>query len=449
MKIKGQGFSVLGMGKTGISVARALACLGADVLLSDDRNELELRGCVSQLDQSVSVKFDGLAIRQGDVVVVSPGLSFDSDAFRLAQRLATEVISDMELFYRLWAGRIVAVTGTDGKSTVTALIAHILNYLGQNAFAVGNIGTPVMDLICSEDNHSNSIAVVEISSAHLVTSPKFRAQVAIVTNIAEDHIGVHGSFEAYINAKKRLLENQMKGDFFVRNLDDPVILEEFRPKQGQGVIDVSMDEGRVEKGIVIRDGIVGLKTGDDIQPLMNRRDFPLLGVHNTYNLMVALGAVVALGLDITDIDKAAGTFTGLEHRLEFVREYKGIRFINDSKATNPHAAIAGLKAIDGPVIAIVGGYDKGLDLREFANTLINRTKAVILTGPGGQRLFGMLSVGIRRLFASDLDDAVQKALSLATEGDTVVLEPGFSSFDAYANFEERGRHFKEIVNNLD
>ena len=449
MKIKGQGFSVFGMGKTGLSVAEALACLGADVLLSDDRSEEELRDRIAKLDQRVSVKFDGLALRQGDVVVVSPGISFGSEAFRLAQRLATEVISDMELFYRLWAGRIVAVTGTDGKSTVTALIAHILNYLGHNAFAVGNIGTPVMDLICSENNQGNSIAVVEISSAHLVTSPRFRANVAVVTNIAEDHIGVHGSFEAYINAKKRLLENQMKGDIFVRNMDDPIILEEFRARQGQGVIDVSMDEGRVKNGIVIKDDVIGLKREQDILPLMKRKDFPLLGRHNTYNLMMALGAVVALGLDITDIDKAAGTFTGLEHRLEFVREFKGIRFINDSKATNPHAAIAGLQALDRPVIAIVGGYDKGLDLSGFANTLINRTKAVILTGPGGQRLFGMLSVGVRKLFASDLNDAVQKALSLATEGDTVVLEPGFSSFDAYANFEERGRHFKEIVNNLD
>ncbi len=446
MKIKGTGFSILGMARTGVATARLLNEQGADVLLSDDRPGHELKDRVAQLPDGVHVHTDGLVVRPGDVVVISPGIAPRSRGFRLAQRLGSEVISDIELFYRMWPGVVVAITGTDGKSTVTALTAHLLNALGRKAVTAGNIGTPVATLPGHLD--PDTIVVLEVSSAQLLTSRGFRPEVAVVTNIARDHMGYHGSFDAYVEAKHRIIMNQLAGDVFVRNMDDPVIRDSFLPVHGQSVVDCSTRE-KLTNGVFLSGGDFVVARNGEYRIAAGREDLGLVGRHNAENALMALGVAMALDVDLEGASAAFGAFKGLEHRLEFVAEIGGVRFVNDSKATNPHAAAAGLRALDGRVIAIVGGHDKGLPFDEMAEALRDKAYLVIHTGPAGPRIADAVKGMVQTEAAQDMEDAVRMAFSAAVRGDTVVLSPGCSSFDAFNDFEDRGRQFKAMVHGLD
>jgi len=446
MKIDGTGFSILGMARTGVATARLLHDLGADVLISDDRAKYRLEDWIAELPEGVGYETDGLMVRPGDVVVISPGISPATKGFRLAQRFGAEVISDIELFYRLWPGDIVAITGTDGKSTVTSLTAHLLNALGHPAITAGNIGKAVANVPGRET--PDTIVVLEVSSAQLLTTRGFRPKVAVVTNIAEDHLGFHGSFDAYVIAKRRVIANQMTGDVFVRNIDDPIINEEFQPEGGQTVLDVSarmkLDDGVYFSG---REFVVAKRGERKVVAL--REDLRLPGGYNAQNALMAMGVAMGMGIDLTDAAKGLRTFKGLKHRMEFVAEIRGVKFINDSKATNPHAAAAGLRGLDGRVIAIVGGYDKGLDFDAMADALREKVSLVIYTGPAGPRIADSVDDIVRAEAASDIEGAVRRAFEEATWGDTVVLSPGCSSFDAFADFEDRGRQFKALVRGLE
>jgi len=443
------------MGRSGLAAARVLGRLGADVLLSDRDDREDLRRVARDLGPGVEAVFGREAIRPGDVVVLSPGIPPSAPVFREAARVGSEVIGEVELFYRLWPGRIVAVTGTDGKSTVTTLIAHILNTAGVWAHAAGNLGNALCELLQEGDLPASDVVVAEVSCFQLITTARFRPFVAVVTNIAEDHIEYHGSFEAYVRAKARVLANQAAGDWFVRNRDDPVLARWLDPAHpmvpgnGQGVLEVSRN-GPVRNGSWTWDGVFHAARGGQSVAVLNRSSFVPVGPHNTENALLAVAACLPFELGAPALARGLATYRGLPHRIEFIREVRGVRFYNDSKATNPHAAATALRAFDEPLILIAGGYEKGLSLQPMRERIPERCAAAVLCGENAARMARELADLTRVEEVSDLESAVVRALDLALGlgVSVVLLSPAASSYDRYHGFEERGEHFRRLVEAL-
>ncbi len=452
MRIEGASFSVLGMGKSGIAAANLLARQGGDVLLSDGADTEDLRRRAETLvDFRVQTVFGKETVRSGDVAVLSPGIAPAAQAFRDAHRLASEVIGEVELFYRLFPGRILAITGTDGKSTTTTLAAHLLNAAGIPAHAAGNLGNPVCDLVGVVDD--NDVVVAEVSCYQLLTTVRFRPQVALVTNLAEDHLEHHGSWAAYVAAKARVIERQAHGDTFVRNLDDGFLSNWLRPgdpwvrDNGQHVLDVSRS-GPVADGAFLLDGGLHLARDGRETRVADRSEFPLPGEHNTENVLLALAATSALGADAEGLARGLASYRGLPHRIERIRTLDGVTFFNDSKATNPHAAITGLRAFDRRVVLIAGGYEKGLPLSDLAIEIERRCSALVLTGDCADRMKREFPRGVPSEVVDDLEAAVIRAWELARPEGIVLFSPAASSFDRYTSFEQRGDHFRTIVEAL-
>lgn len=455
MTVEGRSFSVVGMGRSGLAAARVLARRGADVLVSDRADTEDLRRQAAALGPGVAVVLGREVIRPGDTVVLSPGIPPSAHAFREAYRSGGEVMGEVELFYRLWPGRIVAVTGTDGKSTVTTLVAHLLNVGGVRAHAAGNLGNALCDLLAGGDPDPSDVVVAEVSCFQLITTSRLRPLVAVVTNLAEDHLDYHGSFEAYVRAKARVVANQAAGDWFVRNRDDPILagwLRAWHPvalDNGQGVLEVSRN-GPVRDGAWTWDGVLHAARVGRSVALLPRAEFVPVGPHNTENALLATAACLPFGLNEEALARGLASYRGLPHRIEFVRELGGVRFYNDSKATNPHAAATALRAFDEPVVLIAGGYEKGLPLGPLLACIPGRCAAVILCGDSAKRMAremgGLVPVEVVR----DLEAAVAQAFERAREvgAKVVLLSPAASSYDCYHGFEERGEHFRRVVEGL-
>ncbi len=451
MKVQGRSFSVVGMGRSGLAAAVALTARGADVLLSDGRDTHDLRLAAGTLDPRVRCTFGREEVRPGDVAVLSPGIPPSAPVFREAWRVADDVMGEVELFFRLFPGTTLAVTGTDGKSTVTTLLAHLLRAAGRDAIAAGNLGNALCELL--SDAGPDTIAVAEVSCFQLITTTRFRPQVALATNLAEDHLDHHGGMDAYVAAKARVVARQAAGDAFVRNLDDPILREWLRPGNdrvpgnGQRVLDVSRLHP-VDEGVFLRDGSFVLALDGAITPICPRAELNLPGVHNTENALLALAAAVAAGTPVDALARGLATYRGLPHRLEPIGTLCGVRFYNDSKATNPHAAVTGLKAFDEPVVLIAGGHEKHLPLNDMAEAVGRHCAAVVLVGESADRMRGVFAGHAPIRVAESMEAAVRTALELARPAGVVLLSPGASSFDRYTGFEQRGDHFRAIVRSL-
>lgn len=451
MNVRGRGFSVVGAGKSGVAAANLIARLGGDVLLSDRRPEEAFEGLAARLHPLVATSFGAEVVRPGDVTVLSPGIPPHAPAFRLAERLAGEVVGEVELFYRLFPGRIVAVTGTDGKSTVTTLVAHLLRAGGQDAVAAGNLGNPLCDLL--PDVSAGTVVVAEVSCFQLLTCSRFRPEVAIVTNLAEDHIEHHGSYRAYIRAKARVVAAQAAGDWFVRNLDDPVLAgwlgpaDPYTRDNGQRVLDCSQ-RGPLVDGAFARDGDLFAAIGGRETRVCARANFAPPGAHNTENALLAIAACLPFGVRPDAIAAGLATYRGLPHRIERVREVGGVVFYNDSKATNPHATITALRAFQERVVLVAGGHEKDLPLGELAAEVGRRCRAVVLVGECAGRMRREFPASVHMEELPDLAAAVHRAFELARPAGVVLFSPGASSYDQFRDFEERGERFREIVHML-
>lgn len=443
-------YSVVGMGKSGLAAARSLASRGFDVLLSDRLDTPELRAAASQLCPNVRTVFGREEVRPGDVVVLSPGIPPHADIFRKAQRLAVEVIGEVELFFRLFEGQIVAVTGTDGKSTVTTMIAHLLRTAGQNAHAAGNLGTPLCDIL--QGLGAKDIVVAEVSCFQLITTNRFRPFVALCTNLAPDHLDYHGSFDAYVMAKARIVQNQAAGDWFIRNLDDPIISTWLRggsdvQPNGQTILDVSRYRAVAHGAFAAGDKLFIAKEGR-ARYLCKRSEIRLPGEHNIENALLAVAACIPFGVEPDALVQGLTTYSGLPHRIEFVREFRGVSFYNDSKATNPHATITALRAFSEKVILIAGGHEKWLPLQELAEEVGRRCKAVVLVGESAQRMAKEFGSSVPIEVLPDLAKGVARAFELANGKGIVLFSPAASSYDQFHDFEERGEKFRQLVNAL-
>ncbi len=377
-------------------------------------------------------------------IVVSPGVPLDMGLLKDALKRGCPVVGELELASWYLKAPMVAVTGTNGKTTTTTLVGMILETWGKKVFVGGNIGNPLIQVLNS--GFDPEVAVVEVSSFQMEATELFRPKVAALLNLTEDHLDRHPTMEDYRRAKSRIFAMQGKGDVAVVNLDDPEALRALPPDPPMEVWGFSLDGQRGTARL--KEGQMELVLGSD-RHLVALHNRSLGGPHGAQNSMAAALCALAMGCPLWAISRTLEEFKGLEHRMEKVAELEGISFVNDSKATNVGAAIPGILAPEGKVVWIGGGKYKGIDFKPLGEPLKNKARAAVLLGESAERIRKSLPKTIPVHLVKDMEEAVKLAFSLARPGDTVLLSPACSSFDQYKNYEERGRHFKEVVLRLE
>jgi UDP-N-acetylmuramoylalanine--D-glutamate ligase len=437
-QLANQRILVLGLGVTGRNAANFCASRGASVLAADERSQdhdNEIEGLDPRVERVIGQPFPDS--RDFDLVVPSPGIP----AERYRDR-ARRVWGDIELAYQFLGAPIIAVTGTNGKSTTVRLLEAMLSAAGARARAAGNLGISALELI----GQPLDFAILEVSSFQLETVETFRPAVAVLLNITPDHLDRHGSFEAYAAAKAQIFANQRKPDTAVLNLDDPAVAA--LAKTTHARLFPFQTSGPLARGAFLDADAVVL-CEPDASPLRIPLDhMRLTGVHNRANVLAALAATHAAGVDPVRAAAALASFTGLPHRSEFVRELDRVRYVNDSKATNPGAALRSLTGFSETLVWIAGGRDKDLEFGELAETAVRRARAAVLIGEGAGKLEAALGDRIEVQTATSLEEAVQRAANLAKPGDVVLLSPACASQDQFRDFEERGECFRAAVSQL-
>jgi UDP-N-acetylmuramoylalanine--D-glutamate ligase len=437
MNVEGARVVVVGMARSGVAAVELLMEKGARVTAVDQIPSTNL-GVVVQPQEAAS--FEG-----ADLVVLSPGVPADLDLLEPVRRRGIPVIGDLELASWFMKGEIIGITGSNGKTTTTAMTGHILKASGIPAQVGGNIGTPPASLV--KTSREGQWNVLELSSFQLETISTFRAHIGAALNVTPDHLDRHYTFEKYAAAKARLFENQRSDDFAVLNADDPVTAG-YAQRTGAEPMFFSSTQ-QVDSGAWLdRDGIVL-----DGQPLMLTAEVPLRGAHNLENTMAAAIMAHLAGATHEQIRAAVMSFPGVEHRLEFVRELDGVTWYNDSKATNVDATLKALAAFPGGLWVILGGKDKNSDYRPLIAAMKEKVRGVLLIGAAadkiGNQLRGTRHGEVSTVKCGTLEAAVLHAHVSARSGDTVLLAPACASFDQFDNFEHRGREFKRLVNALE
>ncbi len=438
MDWRGVQVAVWGAAKSGVAAANLLAELGADVLLSDSRPAagLDLAG----LDARVTVRGGGNALDGARVLVPSPGIPPGAPALAAAIADGVRLVSEIELAASVATAPVVAITGTDGKSTTTAMIGAVVAAAGRPVVVAGNIGEPLS--AHARDVDGDGVVVAEVSAFQLWTCGHFRPRVAVMTNIAEDHADYFAHDRAaYVAAKARVFADQRPGDTAVLRADDAVVMAMATPP---GVERVLFSPRPLERGWGFADGWL-TRDGARVMPVDL---LPVKGPHNVANALAALASGAALGLSLEAMTEGLRAFRPLPHRLERVAEKRGVAYLDDSKATNPHAASVGLRSLEAPLVVIAGGYDKGLDQGMFIDELVRRARHVVLVGGTAERTARELGGRVPTSHAADMQAAVGLAASIARPGDVVVLSPGASSFDLYRSYHHRGEVFQAAVRAL-
>lgn len=434
--------AVIGLGKSGIAASKLLRSKGAYVMAFDLKTSEEIKEIREVLEPlGVEVHcgpYKVELLEEVSLVVLSPGVNPQAPLWLGLKRRGTKVIGELELGYWFTDEPIVAVTGTNGKSTTTSLIGHILQSYGRKVFVGGNLGVPLCEYVLS--GKKVELLVLEVSSFQLETIEVFRPKVSVFLNISDDHFDRHPNFEAYLSAKLRIFENQMGDDFAVLNRDDPnvwAISTKLRPQ----VIPFS-------KSPLSGEGV--WYAGDRIKwRLMGKEgEIPfggsLLGWHNLENVLASVAVGLVLGVNEGAMAEALLNFKPLPHRVEFVREFRGVKFYDDSKATNPHATLKALESMQGPVVLIAGGQNKGLDLKSL-RTKVEKVRAVVAIGEAAPEVEEAFVGAVPVVRAYDMEDAVRKAFALSEPGDSVLLSPACASFDMFRDYKHRGEEFKRAV----
>lgn len=447
MDIAGKKFVIVGLGKTGAALARFLLPRGAAVTISEIKNEEDLgrkarvwkeRGVILETGQHRLATF--LA---SDFIVPSPGAA-SLPLLQAAEEKGIQVISEIELAYHFIRGRVVGITGTNGKSTTASLAHKILKEAGLKAYLAGNIGTPLISFVDgSRDDH---IYVTEISSFQLEHIRRFRVGISVFLNVSLNHLDWHDSFASYFGAKKRLVLAQGQGDVAILNRDDRLVWA----LSGETDARVYSFSGRakVRRGCFLRDGWIILRDENGEQPLMKAEEVPLPGGHNRENVMAAALVGHCLGAAPKSMRASIRSFAGLEHRLEKVLTLRGVGFVNDSKATTVDASVKAIQSFDQPIVLILGGRDKGADFRLLRQPVKQKVKKVILLGEAREKIWQALRGAAVMGSAATLREAVAQAFVAARRGEIVLLAPACTSFDMFRNFAARGRAFKREVRRL-
>lgn len=450
MDIAGKNVLVFGSGISGIGAAGLLEERGASVTLYDGNDKLdaeEIRGKMKDGAKTDIVlgEFPEELLGKLDLVIISPGVPTDLPIVHRMRESDIPVVGEIELAYELGKGEVLAITGTNGKTTTTALLGEIMKAVYDSAFVVGNIGIPYTNVV--DETRDDSVIVAEMSSFQLESIVDFRPRVSAVLNITPDHLNRHHTMEAYIQAKKNVAINQTAEDTCVLNYEDEV-LREFGETLQTKVLYFS-SKRKLDKGIYLDDGNIIYRNPDECL-VCNVKELKLLGVHNYENVMAAVAMAAAYGVPMDSIRKTIKEFAGVEHRIEFVAEKNGVAYYNDSKGTNPDAAIRGIQAMNRPTYLIGGGYDKQSEYKEWIESFDGKVKKLLLIGQTREKIAKEAEeCGFTDIMLLDtFEDAVLTAAKLAEPGEAVLLSPACASWGMFKNYEERGDKFKEIVNSL-
>ncbi len=452
--MQGKKVLVFGMARSGIAVAKLLLLKGAEVSVCDAKVEADFDGALDDLKAAgarlcLGEQHPEALVEGMDALIVSPGIPVEHPAVVRAKALGVEVMGEVEYAYREAKGLLVAITGTNGKTTTTTLLGEIFRNAGKRTFVVGNIGTPYSGAVAGMK--PGDVTVCEISSFMMETSSKFHPAISAVLNISEDHLNRHGTMEKYIALKERIFENSVGDDWVILNWDDPVTRD--MASRVRCRVGWFSSRNEVPVGAFVRDGMVVYGTPQDCKPVCEAREIYIPGEHNLKNALAATAMAMAAGVPAPVIRHTLRTFKGVEHRIEFVRELDGVRFINDSKGTNVDSTIQAVRAMDRPTVLILGGYDKHTDFTLLCEEILKCPIArIVLIGATAKQLEQTLEkVGYHAWTHAgyEFKRAVELAFEQANPGGNVLLSPSCASFDMFKDYEERGRIFKDIVNAME
>lgn len=446
---------VAGSGKSGIAAAKLLLSMGGEVVLYDGNEKLDADKLKENFDEDTRPR---LTVVLGELTrtdllgvelsIISPGIPLDAPFVAVLDEAKIPIWSEIQLAYHVAKGKLLAITGTNGKTTTTALTGEIMKSHFEEVFVVGNIGIPYTETAL--DTTERSVTVAEVSSFQLETIMDFHPNVSAILNITPDHLNRHGTMENYIEIKKRVTVNQEEGDFVVLNYDDPILREfgeqeDLKPK----VVFFSSTQS-LNDGMFLDGDMIVYARGGKREDVVNVRDLQLLGRHNFENVMAAAAMSICVGVPMDSIRRTVKEFKAVEHRIEFVLERAGVRYYNDSKGTNPDAAIQAIRAMPGPTVLIAGGYDKNSAYDEWIDSFGDKVKYMVLIGQTRDKIaecareHGFTEI----MYAEDMAEAVRVCAAYANTGDSVLLSPACASWGMFDNYEQRGDVFKECVRNL-
>jgi len=453
MELKNKRVLVVGLGRSGVSSAIFLQEHGAKVIVSDSKAEAQLQSEVpALLDRGISIetgRHGERTFRDQDLIVVSPGVPSDQPQLQHARTLGIPVIGEVELAFRFLKGKVLAITGSNGKTTTTTLVGEILAGSGNKTLVGGNIGTPVISL--AGQSTPDTMVVLEVSSFQLESIEQFCPWIAAILNITPDHLDRHHTFQAYVDAKARIFEKQQTTDFAVLNADDPTCVALQNKVKGSLLWFSRKD--RVENGAFVDGDQIVFRQNDQRgngqeQPVLSRSDIQLKGEHNLENVLAAVAMTMVAGCTPQQVRQAVKEFRAVEHRLELVATINGVTFYNDSKATNVDATVKALESFPANIHIILGGKDKGSDYTVLNPLLRERVKRVYLIGAATDKIASHVQNSTAVVRSGTLERAVRQAFEAAKPGDVVLLAPACASFDQFENYEHRGRVFKELVQSL-
>ncbi len=444
--------TIIGAARSGVAAAKLLKRKGYDVFLSDANEVQKIESSFTE-----EIKLSGIAHEFGkhsdkvydtDILVVSPGVPQNSEVIKNALAKGIDVVSEIEAASWFCKGKVIAITGTNGKTTTTTLIGEMFKDAGYKTFVCGNIGIAFSDIVDQTDE--NSIIVLETSSFQLDNIKKFKPFIAILLNVTPDHLDRYDTFEKYFESKMRIAENQDSSDYFVFNYDDVLVRKSSANVNSHrsafslniSVKDETKDGAYVRNSDLIYYYYMGEENIIDTQKLI------IKGNHNVYNAMASVISAKIFGIEKEYIKKTLENFKGVEHRLEYVRELGGVKYYNDSKATNVNSVWYALKGFNEPLVLILGGKDKGNDYTQIEKEVKEHVKHIIAIGDSKQKVYDFFNDKLPVTIAVDMEDAVNKAKENTVKNDVVLLSPACASFDMFDNYEHRGRVFKEIVNSL-
>ena len=439
---------VVGLARTGVATALFCAARGATVMATDTRIESEIGEQCNQLREAgVSLELGGHrenTFIEQDLIIPSPGVPANAPLLQAAGSKGVTIWSEIELADRFLSGRLIGITGSNGKTTTTTLIEHILKNAGFPTILAGNIGTPLIS--CVEKTNHKTITVVELSSFQLELIDTFRPDISVFLNLTPDHLDRHRTLEAYGAAKARIFENQTEADSAVLNADDPPATR-YAPAKPH--VYCFSRKQRVAQGAFVREKEIMFRRDGAEEFVLKQQDIPLAGAHNVENVLAAVAAARLAGANPAAIAKGVRSFAGVEHRLEFVAKIGGVRYYNDSKATNVDATLKALDSFTGRILIVLGGKDKGNDYTVLQKALREKAILALLIGAAAEKIENQIagSVAIER--AGTIERAVEVASHAARPGDVVLLAPACASFDQFQNYEHRGRVFKDLVHQLE
>ena len=444
---------VAGAGKSGIAAARLLLAMGGEVVLYDSSTAQDEKKLKANFDEGARVAVILGQLSRTDLLgvelsIISPGIPLDAPFVKVLDEAGVPIWSEIQLAYHVARGKLAAITGTNGKTTTTALTGEIMKTFFHEVFVVGNIGIPYTRTAL--DTTDQSVTVAEVSSFQLETIMDFRPDVSAILNITPDHLNRHGTMEVYIEVKERVTENQTRDNWVVLNYDDPVLREFGERKELKPKAFFFSSRQPLEEGMCMDGDKIIYAHGGRREEVVDIHELKILGRHNYENVMAAVAVSICMGVPMDCIRRALKAFEAVEHRIEFVLERAGVRYYNDSKGTNPDAAIQAIRAMPGPVVLIAGGYDKHSEYDEWVKEFGDKVKYLVLIGETRDKIAECArSYGFNEImYAEDMAEAVSVSAAYADAGDNVLLSPACASWGMFDNYEQRGNIFKECVRNL-